>query len=142
MTTRVLWVSKHKLLPIQIQTLRFKLGDYKLIIYDTSRHKLPNAEWLIENVIIPLRIDIVIPVLPLSMIARLAKLSEKYGFQVWWSEMEQIKIMDRKPVQNKDYDPEMDTVIPLGGESPMKYKVMRFVGFYRIKDIRFEMEEV
>ena len=134
MAKTVLWVSRHKLLPIQVKELARLLGDFKLLIFS---RKVPSVEWLIDNVIRPSHVDIVIPVLPLTMMARLAELGEKHGFEVWYSEMEAVKLMPEKPQPGRDYDPEREAVLPANGSG---YRIMRFKGFHRLRRVELKLE--
>jgi hypothetical protein len=84
--TVVLWVSRHQPLPVQISELERKLGG--VTIYQMSG-VIPNAETVAE-VAKKLNAEIVVPVLPLSMIARLAELSKQNGFTVLLAKMNNI----------------------------------------------------
>jgi len=131
-------------LKAQLDFLRNKLGEYELKVV---AGKIPNAEYVVENYIKPniskYNKIVVIPVLPLSMIARLVELARFIKFEVWWAEMEQIKILDKQPVPNKDYNPYSETVVvAAGAHEKTSFKIMRFKKFYRIKRIVMEMEEV
>lgn len=109
--------------------------------------RIPNADYIVDNFVKPnigkyARI-VVIPVLPLSMIARLVELSRFNSFEVWWAEMEQVKVLSSEPVPNRDYNPYNETVVVAAGAHEQKsYKIMRFKKFHRIKRIVMEMEEV
>ena len=77
--TTVLWVSRHDPLPVQIQRLKEKLGEFSLI---KVSGKIPSAQWLWNNVIsgkvkAGFRVYVV-PVLPLSFIAELCNLSKQH----------------------------------------------------------------
>jgi len=128
----------------QLDVLTEKLGSYELkIVAD----KILNAEYVVDNFVKPnvSKYDriVVIPVLPLSMIARLVELSKFNNFEVWWAEMEQVKIMASEPKPETDYDPERETVVVAAGVHEQRsYKIMRFKRFMRIKRIVMEMEEV
>jgi hypothetical protein len=84
--TVVLWVSRHMPLPAQIMELERKLNS--IVVYQL-KGTVPNAEVVVE-VAKQLNASIVIPVLPLSMIARLAELSKQNGFTVVIARMNSI----------------------------------------------------
>jgi len=73
-TVVVLWVSRHQPLYSQIEELERKLGS--IIIYQMSG-VIPNAEAVVE-VAKKLNAKYVIPVLPLSMIARLSEFAKTF----------------------------------------------------------------
>jgi hypothetical protein len=82
----VLWVSRHPPLPAQIAELERKFNS--IVIYQMSG-VIPNAEVIIE-VAKKLNANIIVPVLPLSMIARLAELSKQNKFTVVIAKMNSI----------------------------------------------------
>ena len=131
--TTVLWVSRHPPLPAQLEELERKLGG--VVVYQLSG-TIPNAEYVVEKAK-ELNAKYIVPVLPLSMIARLSELSRREGFTVLWAEMQQVKILSSEPKPGKDYDPESETYIK-GIEGT--YKIMRFVRFHKIRAVRLELE--
>ena len=133
---RILWVSRHNPLPIQLETLAKLFKHFTLKFFND---KVPSAEWLVENVVLSSKIDIVIPVLPLSIIARLVELSKKHNFQVWWAEMECVGLRDT-PILD---DPKREVVLPtIDRNGKPMYRVMRFKRFNKIKAIKLEMEPI
>lgn len=128
----VLWVSRHKPLEAQIRTLEDKLGT--IMVYQFIG-KVPSAEYVVE-VAKRLNAKYIIPVLPLSIIAKLVELAKKHGITVLWAEMEQVKTLQHEPKPNTDYDPECETVVGTEG----LFKIMRFKRFHKIKAIRLELE--
>jgi len=84
--TVVLWVSRHPPLPSQIDVLERKLGG--VVVYQLAGI-IPNAEAVIEYVK-KLNATVVVPVLPLSIIARLAELAKSTGFTILLAKMEAI----------------------------------------------------
>jgi hypothetical protein len=84
--TVVLWVSRHSPLPVQIKTLEERLGG--VVIYQMSG-MIPNAEAVAE-VVRKLNASVVVPVLPLSMVARLAELSKQNKFTVLLAKMNNV----------------------------------------------------
>jgi len=135
---RVLWVSRHGMLPAQAGFLFEKLRNFRVEFF---RDKVPSAEWLVENVILPKEIDIVIPVLPLSMVARLVELGKKHGFEVWWAQMELLH--NDYSEECPEFDRERDAMVPgVDSEGRRMWRHYRFRGFYRVKEVKLELEEV
>jgi len=73
-TTVVLWVSRHPPLKAQIEELEKRLGS--IVVYQMSG-MIPNAEVVAEEAV-KLNAKYVIPVLPLSMIARLSEFAKTF----------------------------------------------------------------
>ena len=134
-TPAILWVSRHPPLKSQVDFLVKKFGDPKII---QVSGRIPNAEYVAE-IAQKHNAKVIIPVLPLSFIARLVELSRKFDFEIWWAEMEQTALLNHQPEPHKDYNPETDAFIK-GYEGT--YKIMRFKKFHRIKEIKMVMEEV
>lgn len=83
---KVLWVSRHAPLPCQLSLLRERLGDVEVIRFEGH---IPNAEFVIE-LAKQVGAKYILPVLPLSFIARLVELSRQNGFTVLWGRMKTI----------------------------------------------------
>ena len=130
-----MWVSRHPPLNSQIRFLEKKFGNPRII---QLSGRIPNAEFVVE-IAQKHSAKVIVPVLPLSFIARLVELSRKFDFEIWWAEMEQIALLKHQPEPHKDYNPETDAFIK-GYEGT--YKIMRFKKFHRIKEIKMVMEEV
>ena len=126
--TRVLWVSRHDLLPAEEEFLKARLGNIEIIQYTD---KVPSAEWLYENVIKKLQIRYVLPVLPLSMVARLVELGKREGFTVLWSVMELLH--NDYSEDCPEYEPAMDAMVP--GRDAEGRKMWRHYRFKEIKKI-------
>jgi len=136
----VFWVSRHPPLHSQIHKLQELLGDFMLVQVEGT---IPTAEHLLE-VIKPMmsgRRAIIIPVLPLSMIARLSELSKKEGFELWFAEMKQIaQVTNTNEAQRiVNEKPEARTMTTY---SDGTVKVFEFVGFKRIKQVKIELEDI
>ena len=125
--TTVLWVSRHDPLLWQVAELRRLLGPVKVI---QLSGRIPSAEYIAEKAR-EHGAKVVVPVLPLSMIARLVELAR--DFEVWWAEMEQVAQGKGEPPR---YDEYRETILT----SPEGWKVMRFVRFHRVKAVRIESE--
>ena len=134
----VLWVSRHEMLPVQMKFLAEKLKHFTVEFF---RDTVPSAEYLVENVIVPKGINIVIPVLPLSMIARLVELSKKHGFEVWWAQMELLHNDYEETCP--DFDEETDAMVPgVDANGRKMWRHYRFKAFYRVKEVKLVLEEV
>jgi len=84
--TVVLWVSRHPPLPAQITELERKLNG--VVIYQVSG-VIPNAEAIVE-IAKKYNAEVIVPVIPLSMIARLVELSKQNKFVVLLAKMNNI----------------------------------------------------
>ena len=127
--TTVLWVSRHPPLPAQLEELERKLGG--VVVYQLSG-TIPNAEYVVEKAR-ELNAKYIVPVLPLSMIARLTELSKRHGFTVLWAEMQQVS-------QGTGTPPEIDKAREVIVEAHGTWKVMRFKQFHKIKAVKLELE--
>jgi len=85
-STTIIWASRHDPLPEQLSQLRERLGPIRVVKIEGI---IPSAEWLAEKAR-ELNAKYIVPVLPLSMIARLAELSKRYGFTLLYAKMEEI----------------------------------------------------
>jgi hypothetical protein len=83
---RVLWVSRHEPVPIQLEVLRRKLGSVRVV---RIQRAVPNAEYVIERAK-EIGARYIVPVLPLSMIAHLAEQAPKEGITVLFSRMKVV----------------------------------------------------
>ena len=127
--TVVLWVSRHPPLPIQIQRFEERLGGIE--IWQLSG-RVPDAEFVAEKAK-EVNARYIVPVLPLSMIARLVELAKREGFIVLWAEMEQVS-------QGTGTPPEIDRTREVIVEAHGTWKVMRFKQFHVIKAVKLELE--
>lgn len=84
----VLWVSRHQPLPAQLAALREKLGEVEIVKIEHA----PNAEFVIERAK-QLGAKVIVPVLPLSFIARLVEEARREGFTVLYARMEPIALV-------------------------------------------------
>jgi hypothetical protein len=132
---RILWVSRHDPIPAELDELKRLLGDYMLVQYTSLVEIRENEEEsdLIRQ-IKSFKPHIVIPVLPLSVIKLLVDLKDKYGYEVWEATFETVRISesDEHNVYNEV------TVKLQNGE----WKIMKFVGFSRIKKVEIEKEPI
>lgn len=84
--TVVLWVSRHDPLIAQVEALRKKLGNIRIVKLSSV---VPNADYVVK-VAEQYHAKVIVPVLPLSFIARLAELAPKKGMTVLFAKMEEI----------------------------------------------------
>lgn len=131
--TVVLWVSRHPPLRLQVEELEERLRN--IVIYQLSG-VIPNAEFVVQKAR-EVNARYIVPVLPLSMIARLVELSKNSEFIVLWAKMIAVGMYDREPQPHKDYDPRKEVYIKVDEEN---YRIMRFEGFYRLRAVRLELE--
>jgi len=82
-TTVILWVSRHPPLKEQIAELERKFGA--IIIYQVSG-VIPGAEAVVD-VAAKVGASVIVPILPLSMLARLAELRKNFNFIVLFAKM-------------------------------------------------------
>jgi len=131
----VSWVSWHSPLPAQIKALEEKLGSIE--IYQ-MRGIIPIAE-LVVKIAKRLNASVIVPVLPLSMIARLAELAKQDGFTVLLAKMNAIVTTKtvkkaRKVVQEK---PESRTMATCADGT---VRVFEFERFEKLIEVRLVTE--
>jgi hypothetical protein len=84
---RVLWVSRHYPLPAQLAELQRIYGaDVEIV---QMQGVIPNAEAVVQKAK-EVGAEVIVPVLPLSMIARLAEMQKKEGFTLLFAKMNAI----------------------------------------------------
>jgi hypothetical protein len=83
---RVLWVSRHEPVPIQLDVLRQKLGSVLVV---KIQQAVPNAEYVLARAK-EVGARYIVPVLPLSMIAHLAEQAPREGITVLFSRMKVV----------------------------------------------------
>ncbi|MEM4563577.1 MAG: hypothetical protein QXI55_06610, partial [Thermofilum sp.] len=84
-TTVVLWVSRHKPLPAQLRALEEKLGEIDVVQIE----HVPTADYVID-LARRLGAKVIVPVLPLSFIARLVEEAGRHGYTVLMARMEAV----------------------------------------------------
>jgi len=132
----VLWVSRHNPLPAQIRELKRKLGAIRIVMLSGV---VPNAEY-VANIARQYSAGYVVPVLPLSFIARLVELSRKYGFIVLFAEMNEIiRTTDREEAE-KALKENIDsrTLVEYSGGV---YRVWEFTKFSKVVEVKIVTEE-
>jgi len=133
----ILWISRHKPLPAQLDVLWDKLGDYELITHEKPLSTAEDAVKLAREV----GADYVIPVLPMSFIVRLVEVSKKERFKVLRAEMENIHNCTDYPCP--DYNEYMDTIMESRDFNTGQriYRHFRFKKFVILKDILIVTED-
>jgi hypothetical protein len=129
--TIVLWVSRHPPLPAQVAELERKLGG--VVIYQMSG-VIPNAE-IVAEVAKKHNASVIVPVLPLSMIARLAELSKQNKFTVVIAKMSNIATT-RDPSEAKKLvaeKPESRTVATYADGTVRVFEFERFEKLVEVK---------
>jgi len=132
----VLWISRHRPLPAQIDYLRDRIGDFELIQHDKPLSTADDAIKLIKQH----NADYVVPVLPLSFIAHLVSEAKKHGFTILRAEMEHIHNCDEQPCPQ--YNPDTDTVLVSKDydTGEIFHRHYRFIRFVVLKDIKIITE--
>jgi len=122
---RAIWLSRHSPLPKQVLDLRAKGIELVAII--------PSVDTIDEILEIIKKHDAkyIIPVLPLSMIAKLLEKSQEYGFTILFAEMETIH--NGVCSSSCGFNPMTDTIY--------WGKHIRFKGYKVLKDIKFIFED-
>ncbi|MEM4562486.1 MAG: hypothetical protein QXI55_00960 [Thermofilum sp.] len=123
-TTVVLWVSRHKPLPAQLRALEEKLGEVDIVQVE----HVPTAEYVID-LARRLGAKVIVPVLPLSFIARLVEEAGKRGYVVLFAKMNAI-------LTTRDFDEAKKLVL----EAPEKRTITTYAdGTIRVFEFeRFE----
>ena len=115
MTKKILWLSRHSILPSQVRELRRLFGDDAIIFQDPR--PFDDARDIVKR----FReggYDEIVVVAPLSVIQRLTEL----GIRPLWAEM---KVCD-----------------PEEAETTVSGRPYKFVKFKRIKAVKVEFEEL
>ena len=129
---RVLWVSRHQPLESQVKTLEKKLGAIE--VWQLTGI-VPSAEFVVEKAI-ELGAKYIIPVLPLSFIARLVELSRKHGFTVLFAKMEEIYRGSREEAEKLVREaPEKRTAVEYSGGIWRVWEFKQFEKMVRIEII-------
>ena len=133
-TVKVLWVSRHKPLESQIKALEEKLGSIE--VWQLTGI-VPSAEFVVEKAI-ELGAKYIIPVLPLSFIARLVELSRKHGFTVLFARMREIHRGSREEAEKLVKEvPEKRTAVEYSGGI---WRVWEFEKFEKVVKIEVVTE--
>jgi len=133
----VLWVSRHKPLPVQREYLKQKLGDFELIQYSQPISTAQKAIELAESV----KADYTVPVLPMSFVIHLVNKAKEYNYTVLRAEMELLHNCKQTPCP--EFIEETDTIMiskdMQTGE--IIHRHFRFREFVVLKDIKIITEK-
>ena len=129
----VLWLSRHKPLPIQIKFLKEKLGKDTIIVEYSE--PISTAEKAVE-LIKQFSAKYVVPVLPLSFIIHLVQESKKHGFIVLRAEMELLHNCESEKCP--EYNPNTDSIVVSKDlqTSERIFRHFRFKEFVQLVDIQ------
>ena len=131
---KVLWVSRHRPLQSQIKTLEKKLGAIE--VWQLTG-VVPSAEFVVERAI-ELGAKYIIPVLPLSFIARLVELARKHGFTVLFARMREIHRGSREEAEKLVKEkPEWRTAVEYSGGV---WRVWEFEKFEKVVKVEIVTE--
>jgi len=133
----VLWISRHKPLPAQLQRMQEKLGDFELIQHSQPISTAQKAIELAESV----KADYIIPVLPMSFVIHLVNEAKKYGYVVLRAEMETLHNCSEE--QCTEYNEETDTIMISKDLTTLEVirRHFRFKEFVMLKDIKIITEK-
>ena len=132
----VLWVSRHSILPAQLCLLMKKLGEDVAIVQYTK--PVPNAEFVIK-LAEAIGAKYIVPVLPLSFIARLVEHGRKSGITVLFARMEVVAQVEtiEEALKIVNENPLARTVTTYADGT---IKVHEFKGFEVIKEVKLVTE--
>jgi hypothetical protein len=133
---KVLWVSRHYPLPAQLAELQRIYGaDVEIV---QMQGVIPNAEAVVQKAK-EVGAEVIVPVLPLSMIARLAEMQKKEGFTLLFAKMNAIasvkNLEDAKRITMEA--PERRTITTY---SDGVVRVFEFERFERIVEVKLVTE--
>ena len=131
----VLWVSRHAPLEGQVNVLREKLGEIRVI---QLAETIPNAEYVVNNAK-EVKAKYIVPVLPLSIIARLAEVAKKENFEILFAKMEAIATVKSKEEAERivNEKPESRSMATYADGS---IRVFEFKQFERLKEVKLVTE--
>jgi len=127
----VLWVSRHEPLPAQLRVLKERLGDDCRVVVLSGA--IPNAEFVMEKAR-EVGAKYIMPVLPLSFIARLVELAAKEGITILFSRMRLVQ-------EAKKHDKEaVERLFMLLTEKPDARTAVEYADCFRLYEFdRFEI---
>jgi hypothetical protein len=135
----VLWVSRHPPLPAQLRELEKKLGPIKL---ERLSSPIPSAEYVIGKAE-ELCARVIIPVLPMSFIARIVEYARQHGFVVLYAKMQLVFEAEKSNGEAVKYawklvheDPERRTAVGYAD----CIRVFEFQCFEKVIDVKVVTE--
>lgn len=130
-SVKILWASRHPVLLAQLEELRRKLTDVE-IVYETG--PFASAEEIME-LAKKHHVKYIVPVLPLTMIARLIDLAKKEGITVLWAQMVPVATGKGEP---PPYDGRRKTCVTYKDGT---WRIFEFDCFKIIKGVKLELED-
>lgn len=132
----VLWVSRHNVLPAQLDQLMQKLGSNIVVVQYLK--PVPNAEFVIK-LAEALGAKYIVPVLPLSFIARLVEQGKVKGITILFARMEVVAQVNSMEEARRlvDENPLARTISTYADGT---IKVHEFKGFEVIKEVKLVTE--
>lgn len=125
--TTILWVSRHPPLTSQIDFLKNHFGDIRLIqvsgIFQTAED--------VVSLALKYKANVVVPVLPLSFIARLCDFSKRMNFTLLWAEMKLLHNDREEPCI--EFNEDTDVIV-----EPNRH--YRFNTFKVIREVKLVLE--
>jgi len=131
----VLWVSRHAPLEGQVNVLREKLGEISIA---RLAETIPNAEYVI-NKAKEVKAKYIVPVLPLSIIARLAEVAKKENFEILFAKMENIASVKSRDEAEKIVS-EKPGLRSIATYADGVIRVFEFKQFEKLKEVRLITE--
>jgi len=133
--TVVLWVSRHDPLYSQIKALKQRLGSVRIVKLSGV---VPNADYVVK-VAEQYHAKVIVPVLPLSFIARLAELAPKKGVTVLFAKMEELcRTTNKKEAEALvSQNPYARTMVEYSNGI---YRVWEFKGFEKLVKVEIVTE--
>jgi len=125
--TVLLWLSRHKPLPSQIDDLQKKIPNLDIVQHSS---RIPTAEDAI-NLALAVKAEYVVPVLPQSFIMRLLEESKKHGITVLLAKMDKVHDCTKHPCP--DFDPYTDVILKSRNGNSLLLRHYRFVQFEVLK---------
>ena len=122
---RALWCSRHKPLLAQIKVL----GDRGVTLIIPNKTFFTDADEVIQ-LAKAFNCQIIIPVLPLSVIAKICEAAERENLTVLYPLMEELN-------NTVDFNEETDVKLNVAG----KTKVARFKFFKRVRGVKLVLED-
>ncbi|MEM3943755.1 MAG: hypothetical protein QXJ59_06695 [Thermofilaceae archaeon] len=132
MTVKILWVSRHPPLPAQILELKRKFGDVEVVHFSG---RVPDADFVV-HLAEEVGAQIVVPVLPLSIIA--AILNSSKNLVILYAQMREVHKGPRGECERAAREkPDRRVVVEYAGGV---CRVFEFVRFERVKAVKLETE--
>jgi len=122
---RALWCSKHKPLKAQLQVLQ----DRGVELFIPNKTFFIDAEEIVD-LALKYNCNIIITVLPLSMIARVCEIAERHNIIVLYPLMEDLD-------NNVELNEDTDVKVNIAG----RVKVARFKCFKRVRGVKLILED-